>query len=227
MTKHAIIVAGGAGTRMGGGVPKQYLPLGGTPVLMHTLEVFYRHDAGMNIILVLPEGDFDLWRDLCEKHLFSVAHTLVKGGISRFQSVKNGLDAIHSPEGLVAIHDGVRPFVQEEVIARSYEEAEKNGSAIAVVPLKDSIRKLTDDGKSFYQEREYFRLVQTPQTFRLSKIKQAFDTKERHYFTDDATVYEHQGWQVSLIPGNPENIKITTPEDLAYAEFMISLKRKL
>ncbi|MFC4872776.1 2-C-methyl-D-erythritol 4-phosphate cytidylyltransferase [Negadavirga shengliensis] len=226
MKKHAIIVAGGAGTRMGATLPKQYLSLNGLPVLMHTLNVFYRGNPAINLILVLPEKDFDFWKELCGKHLFSVPHSLVKGGHSRFQSVKNGLEAIPSSDGLVAIHDGVRPFVKEEVIEKSYQEAEKTGSAITVVPLKDSIRKVTDDGKSFYQEREYFRLVQTPQTFRLDKIKQAFDTEERYYFTDDATVYEHQGWQVSLIPGNPENIKITTPEDLAYAEFLLSTREK-
>jgi 2-C-methyl-D-erythritol 4-phosphate cytidylyltransferase len=226
MTKYAIIVAGGTGTRMGTTLPKQYIPLNGLPVLMHTLNVFYRGDSAINLILVLPEKDFDFWKELCDKHLFSVPHSLVKGGHSRFQSVKNGLEAIASSDGLVAIHDGVRPFVKEDVIEKSYQKAEKTGSAITVVPLKDSIRKVTDDGKSFYQERDYFRLVQTPQTFRLNKIKQAFHTEERHYFTDDATVYEHQGWQVSLIPGNPENIKITTPEDLAYAEFLLSMREK-
>lgn len=224
MKKAAILVAGGKGTRMGGPVSKQYLPIAGKPILMHTLEVFSKAEPEIELILVLPEMDFGLWQGLVEQHHFSIAHHIVAGGNSRFQSVKNGLKAVSFNSGLVAIHDGVRPFVKETVIQDSFQEAAQNGSAIAVVSLKDSIRKLTDDGKSFYQERQYFRLVQTPQTFQLEKIRKAFETTELPQFTDDATVYEHQGWQVSLIPGNPENIKITTPEDMDYAEFLASKK---
>jgi len=226
MKKAAIIVAGGKGTRMGTPIPKQYLEIGGKPVLMHTIEVFYRFDPDMKLVLVIPEVDFDLWDELCKKFDFNVPHQVVKGGKSRFQSVKNGLDSIDWEEGLVAIHDGVRPFVKEEVIRSSFEEAAKYGSGIAVIPLKDSIRKLTDGNQSFYQERQYFRLVQTPQTFDLKRIKKAFDVTELHHFTDDATVYEHQGWQVSLVAGNLENIKITTLEDMDYAQFLIQKNKK-
>ncbi|QDH77540.1 2-C-methyl-D-erythritol 4-phosphate cytidylyltransferase [Echinicola soli] len=221
MNKAAIIVAGGRGTRMGSPIPKQYLEIGGKPVLMHTLEVFYQLDPSIKIVLVIPATDFPLWDELCHKFGFGVSHEVVAGGKSRFQSVKNGLDSLQWEEGLVAIHDGVRPFVSPEVVALSFEKAQLHGSAIAVVPLKDSIRKLTDENKSFYQERQYFRLVQTPQTFDLKMIKQAFDVTELHHFTDDATVYEHQGWQVHLIAGNSENIKITTPEDMEYAQFLL------
>ncbi|WP_194972437.1 2-C-methyl-D-erythritol 4-phosphate cytidylyltransferase [Aquiflexum lacus] len=220
MKKYAIIVAGGSGTRMGAPIPKQYLEIGGQPILMHTLSVFHKTDSSVELILVIPESDFSLWNDLCLKFRFRVPHRLVKGGKSRFQSVKNGLDSIAFSEGLVAIHDGVRPFVQPKVIIESFETAEQTGSAIAVVALKDSLRKLTDDGKSFFQERQYFRLVQTPQTFQISKIKKAFEAPELHHFTDDATVYEHQGWQVDLISGNAENIKITSPEDMVYASYL-------
>lgn len=222
MNKFAIIVAGGSGTRMGAPVSKQYLEIGGKPILMHTLEVFFKTLPEIRLILVIPEKDFGYWGDLCSLHRFNIPHAVIKGGNSRFQSVKNGLDSILSEEGLVAIHDGVRPFVNPQVIIDSFEVAEKSGSAIAVVALKDSLRKLTDDGKSFFQERQNFRLVQTPQTFVLSKIKKAFDVTELYHFTDDATVYEHQGWQVELISGNPENIKITSPEDMVYADFLIS-----
>lgn len=222
MNKAAVLVAGGKGTRMGGSVSKQFLPIAGKPVLMHTLEVFFRVDPSIELILVLPESDFGLWEDLVESHRFTIPHRRVVGGNSRFQSVRNGLQSISFEEGLVAIHDAVRPFVKESVVEASFEEAARSGSAIAVVALKDSIRKLTDDGKSFFQERQYFRLVQTPQTFQLAKIRKAFQVTELPQFTDDATVYEHQGWQVSLIPGNPENIKLTTPEDMVYAEFLIS-----
>lgn len=225
MKKFAVIVAGGAGTRMGGPVAKQYLPIEGVPLLMHTLTVFNELDQGISLILVLPESDLEYWNTLCQTHQFTVPHQVVKGGGSRFQSVKNGLGVIPSQDGLVAIHDGVRPFVAFSVIRESFETAKRSGSAIAVVPLKDSIREVAGDGESQYRDRQYFRLVQTPQTFELAKIKKAFEVEEVPYFTDDATVYEHQGWQVSLIPGNLENIKITTPEDLAFAEYFIRKKK--
>lgn len=224
MRKAAILVAGGKGTRMGGSVSKQYLPIGGKPVLMHTLGAFAEAEPGMTLILVLPERDFSLWKTLCAEYDFSLSHELVAGGDSRFQSVRNGLEKLPFSDGLVAIHDGVRPFVKKEVIQKSFEEAEKTGSAIPVVPLKDSIRKVDETGKSIFQDRGHFRLVQTPQTFQVAKIKEAFQVQELPQFTDDATVYEFQGWEVSLILGNPENIKITTPEDLEYAEFLISRK---
>ncbi len=220
--KAAILVAGGRGQRMGGPIAKQYLPVAGQPVLMRTLSVFYRVDPSLDLILVLPESDFVYWEELCSEYKFTIAHRLVAGGNSRFQSVRNGLNSLNSKTKLVAIHDGVRPFVTEEVIKESFEVAERTGSAIAVIALKDSIRKLRDDGKSFYEERQYFRLVQTPQTFQVEKIKKAFTVTELQQFTDDATVYENQGWQVTLISGNAENIKITTPEDMDYAEFIAS-----
>ncbi|MCR9015962.1 2-C-methyl-D-erythritol 4-phosphate cytidylyltransferase [Aquiflexum gelatinilyticum] len=221
MNKFAVIVAGGSGTRMGAPISKQYLEIGGKPILMHTLEVFFKTLSDINLILVIPEKDFGFWGDLCGQYQFDIPHAVIKGGNSRFQSVKNGLDSIFHAEGIVAIHDGVRPFVSSQVILESFDVAEKSGSAIAVVALKDSLRKLTDDGKSFFQERQNFRLVQTPQTFLLSKIKKAFDVTELYHFTDDATVYEHQGWQVELISGNPENIKITSPDDMVYADFLV------
>lgn len=225
MKKAAILVAGGKGTRMGGPVSKQYLPIGGKPVLMHTLEVFSKVDPEIRLILVLPADDFLFWKELCREYGFSLPHEVVAGGNSRFQSVKNGLNALPFDQGLVAIHDGVRPFVNLGVINQGFEEAAISGSAIAVVPLKDSIRKVSEDGKSTFQERQLFRLVQTPQTFQIGKIKKAFEVTELPQFTDDATVYEHQGWEVSLISGNPENIKITTPEDLEYAEFLLSRRK--
>lgn len=221
MREFAIIVAGGSGTRMGSAVSKQYLEVGNKPILMHTLSRFYQYSVDLDLILVIPPGDFILWKKLCEQYGFSIPHKLVAGGASRFQSVKNGLATIMAAEGLVAIHDGVRPFVSQEVIAKGYKEARETGSAIAVIPLKDSIRKINDEGRSISRNRDFFRLVQTPQTFLLSKIKTAFDVEEKAIFTDDATVYEDQGWLVHLIEGNPGNIKITTPEDMEYAEFII------
>jgi 2-C-methyl-D-erythritol 4-phosphate cytidylyltransferase len=226
MNRAAIIVAGGKGTRMGGPVSKQYLSIGGKPVLMHTLEAFFLADPSIHLILVIPEIDFSFWTKLCREFKFDLNHRVVAGGESRFQSVKNGLNALPVQSGLVAIHDGVRPFVNLDVIENSFLEASKSGSAIATVSLKDSIRKVDGDGKSIFQDRTSFRLVQTPQTFQVEKIRKAFEAEESEIFTDDATVYEHQGWQVTLISGNPENIKITTPEDLEYADFFLSKKRR-
>ncbi len=225
MRKAAIIVAGGKGSRMGGPIPKQYLPIAGKPILMHTLSVFFSYDSTIELILVIPGADIAMWKELCADYGFGVPHRLVSGGNSRFQSVKNGLDSLPAVEGLVAIHDGVRPFVKTEVIENSFLRAEKTGSGVAAVTLKDSIRKVSTDGSSVFQERQFFRLVQTPQTFQLLKIKEAFEMGEQEHFTDDATVYEHQGWQVDLILGNPENIKITTPEDVDYAEFLLRKSR--
>lgn len=213
---------------MGASMPKQYLPIGGKPILMHTLDAFYAFDMSLDLFLVLPASDHGMWKVLCHKNSYQVPHRLVSGGNSRFQSVKNGLFSLSPDTDLVAIHDGVRPFVAQEVIRQSFNTASVVGSAIAVIPLKDSLRKLEDEGNSFYQNRQEFRLVQTPQTFQVKKILQAFETPELSQFTDDATVYEHMGWQVTLISGNAENIKITTPEDLDYAEFLFqqSFRRK-
>jgi 2-C-methyl-D-erythritol 4-phosphate cytidylyltransferase len=222
--KAAILVAGGKGLRMGGVIAKQYLPVAGLPVLMHTLALFHRVVPAVDLILVLPASDFLYWEELCAKYAFTINHRVVAGGNSRFQSVRNGLDVLNPETKLVAIHDGVRPFVAESVISESFEVAEKSGSAIAVIALKDSIRKVNDEGKSTFEERQFFRLVQTPQTFQVDKIKKAFTVSELPQFTDDATVYEHQGWQVTLISGNVDNIKITTPEDMDFAEFLGSKK---
>lgn len=221
MKNAAVIVAGGSGTRMGATMPKQYLPIGGRPILMHTLDAFYKFDQFLDLILVLPSLDHELWKSLCQRHSYQVPHRLVSGGSSRFQSVKNGLLSLSADTELVAIHDGVRPFVALEVIRESFDTAASTGSAVAVVPLKDSLRKVGVNGNSVYQDRQQFRLVQTPQTFQTKKILQAFETGDLPQFTDDATVYEHMGWEVTLIPGNLENIKITTPEDLAYAAYLL------
>lgn len=221
MNKAAILVAGGKGMRMGTSLPKQYLLLAGKPMLMHTLEKFFSADPSLLLILVLPKEDFEYWRSLCSLHHFELPHNLVSGGESRFQSVKNGLMALPFQEGLVAIHDGVRPFVSQKVILNSFELAAEKGSAIPVVALKDSLRKVESAGASSFQDRTHYRLVQTPQTFQLKPLLQAFAVEELAIFTDDATVYEHQGWEISLMEGNPENIKLTTPEDLAFAEFLM------
>lgn len=224
MNKSAIVVAGGKGTRMGGALPKQFLEIGGKPILMHTLEVFFRVDSAIHLIVVLPEEEVSFWQKLVILHDFAIPHQVIVGGSSRFQSVRNGLHAIPFEDGLVAIHDGVRPLVTEQVISKSFELAKEAGSAIPVIALKDSIRELDASGKSKFRDRQHYRLVQTPQTFQLKKIQQAFLVTESDQFTDDATVYENQGWQVTLFEGNPDNIKITTPEDLEFASFLMEKK---
>ena len=213
----AIIVAGGSGKRMGAEIPKQFLSVGGKPVLMHTLEQFIKFDAGVNLILALPANQSERWGQLCVKHGFTAPHTLVHGGASRFMSVSNAL-AITPSEGLIAVHDGVRPFVSCEVIARCFDEAGKSGAAAPVVEPVDSLRRI-DGNESFALDRSMFRMVQTPQVFDAALLKAAYDhCADPSNFTDDASVVEHYGHRVALVEGNRENIKITTLFDLAMAE---------
>nr|WP_262895392.1 2-C-methyl-D-erythritol 4-phosphate cytidylyltransferase [Penaeicola halotolerans] len=209
---------------MGAPVAKQYLEIGGMPVLMHTLLAFERFDAEITLILVIPELDFDYWKKLCKQYEFEVKHLLVAGGASRFQSVYNGLQAIKGSEGLVAIHDGVRPFVSSHTIQQTYEQAAIHGSAVAVVLPKDSIRVVKESSSSSVDRAKY-RLVQTPQTFRLDLIKKAFEQKESPLFTDDASVYESAGGTIFLTEGSYDNIKITTPEDLIFADHILRSKK--
>lgn len=221
-TEYALIVAGGKGTRMKTKLPKQFLELNGLPVLMHTINAFYRYRQNITIILVLPEDDFSLWKDLCVKHNYHQNIILVKGGDSRFQSVRNGLHEIKE-EGLVAIHDGVRPLVSEDIIGASYRLAAVHNSAVAAVRLKESIR-MTDQDNTKAMDRSRFRLIQTPQTFKVSLIKKAYEIKEDASLTDDASVAEKAGEIISLFEGSYENIKITTPEDLIVAKALMETR---
>ncbi len=223
--EYALIVAGGKGTRIKSKVPKQFLILHGKPVLLHALEAFYRYSEKINIILVLPEDDFETWKLICEKYKFTKNIILQKGGESRFQSVKNGLAKIEG-EGLVAIHDGVRPLVSEDIIGASFRLAAVHQSAVAAVRLKESIR-MTDQDNTKAVDRSRFRLIQTPQTFHIQLIKKAYEIKEDLSLTDDASVAEKAGHIISLFEGSYENIKITTPEDLIVAEALLNSKFKV
>lgn len=216
--KYAIIVAGGSGSRMKRDIPKQFIEVGGLPILMHTLKRFKEADSEIELILVLPESQFEFWNELCSIYP-TVPHQLIKGGKTRFQSGLNGLQVIDN-EGLVAIHDGVRPFVSVEIINESFKVAAEKGTAVVSVPSKDSVRV---NGKSI--DRSTVRIIQTPQTFQISLIKKAFETQELSIFTDDASVAEHAGFKIYLIDGNYENIKITTPEDLLWAEVILNAGR--
>ncbi|MTI30969.1 2-C-methyl-D-erythritol 4-phosphate cytidylyltransferase [Xanthovirga aplysinae] len=220
--KYVIIVAGGSGSRMKTTLPKQFLEVGGKPILMHTLSAFHHYDSKIEIILVLPEKDMEQWDSLCEAHSFRLSYQIKKGGISRFQSVKNGLEAIKD-EGLVAIHDGVRPFIDRDVIDGAFRTAAEKGNAVVAVPLKDSIRKL-ENSYTVALDRNLYRLVQTPQVFRTEIIKKAYDQSEKAEMTDDASVAESAGLKIELVPGHYENIKITTPEDLYLAEAILRRK---
>jgi 2-C-methyl-D-erythritol 4-phosphate cytidylyltransferase len=220
--EYALIVAGGKGTRIKSSTPKQYLELLGLPILMHTLNAFYRYSEKIKVILVLPEDDFATWDDLCQKHQYSKPYKLQKGGETRFQSVKNGLAFIDG-DGLVAIHDGVRPLISEDIIGASFRLAAVHKSAVAAVRLKDSIR-MTDQDSTKAMDRSSFRLIQTPQTFEVSMIRKAYEIREESNLTDDASVAEKAGIKISLFEGSYENLKITTPEDLVIAEALLKAR---
>ena len=195
-------------------VPKQFLLLDGKPILQHTLERFLSLSPTPQLILVLPARDRLIWETLCQQQGFHQTIQIVDGGATRFQSVRNGLRAISSLNGLVAVHDGVRPFVSSQIIQHSYETAARTGSAVTCVPVKDSVRQVDPDGSSTALDRSKLRLIQTPQTFELSRFRRAFETDEKPFFTDCASVMEYAGFPITLIDGSYENIKITTPEDL-------------
>jgi 2-C-methyl-D-erythritol 4-phosphate cytidylyltransferase len=221
MNKTALIVAGGSGTRMESNLPKQFLLLAGKPILMHTIEAFY-HSGVNHIILVLPQSQIDFWNQLCQTHQFTIKHQIVAGGASRFESVQNGLQHCNNND-LVAIHDGVRPFVSKEIILNSFETAAQKGNAVAAVRLKDSIRKVELLSNKNVNRDNYY-LIQTPQTFKAQLIKEAYAAQDHINFTDDASVLESNGYAINLIPGDYKNIKITTPEDLVVGEAFLKVK---
>jgi len=231
-----IVVAGGKGLRMGSDLPKQFLPIGGRPVLMHTLETFERAIPGIRLVLVLPKDQQTFWQDLCAKHHFILPHTIADGGTTRFHSVKSGLQRLcpsgkDAEDALVAVHDGVRPFASAEVIRRTFDAAREHGAAIPVVPVVETVRQLLPTatvpapfgaGKSITVDRSLYRLVQTPQTFQLPLLLRAYEQPYTEAFTDDASVVEALGHPITLVEGNRENIKITTPFDLRIAEALLA-----
>ena len=216
---YAIIVAGGKGLRMGGEVPKQFLPVGGMPVLMRTMMRFREAWPALNIILVLPRAQQDYWHDLCGQYRFEMPYQLADGGETRFHSVQHGLALIpDDAEGVVGVHDGVRPFVSIEVIRSCYEAARKYKAVIPVTPVIETLRLVENEQKSHTVPRTDYRLVQTPQTFDIQLLKAANRQPYTDMFTDDASVVESYGQNITLVEGNRENIKITTPFDLIIAE---------
>lgn len=218
---YAIIVAGGKGTRMGASIPKQFLPLNGLPVLMQTIKRFREYSHDLEIILVLPKEQHGYWYELCKKHRFTTAYTVADGGETRFQSVKNGLSMIpDDTEGVVGIHDGVRPFPSVEVIRNCYETARTAKAVVPVIPVVETLIHIDDNGKPAPVPRDSYRLVQTPQTFDIQLLKRAYTQPYQDSFTDDASVVDNIGQKITLIEGNRENIKITTPFDLRMARIL-------
>ena len=219
---YIIIVAGGKGLRMGGDIPKQFLPIGGKPVLMRTIERFRAYSNNLQIILVLPEAQQNYWKQLCEEYAFDVDYMLTNGGETRFHSVQHGLALIpDDAQGVVGVHDGVRPFPSIEVIKNCYETAREKKAVIPVVPVVETLRHITDGTKP----RNEYRLVQTPQCFDIQLLKAANRQPYNDGFTDDASVVEAFGFENTLVEGNRENIKITTPYDIVVAEAIINYQQ--
>jgi 2-C-methyl-D-erythritol 4-phosphate cytidylyltransferase len=224
---YIIIVAGGKGLRMGGDIPKQFLPIGGRPILMRTLERFREYSSTLQIILVLPKDQQDYWLQLCKEYDFKVDYQMTDGGETRFHSVQHGLALIpDDAEGVVGVHDGVRPFPSIEVIRNCYETAREKKAVIPVIPVVETVRKLASIGTigtipSQTVPRNDYRLVQTPQTFDIQLLKTANRQPYNDNFTDDASVVEAYGQEITLVEGNRENIKITTPYDIVVAEALI------
>jgi 2-C-methyl-D-erythritol 4-phosphate cytidylyltransferase len=220
MNNYAIIVAGGSGSRMRSDVPKQFLLLNGLPVLMHTINAFHNCRAQPQIIVVLPADSHDYWNTLCTAHNFDVPHQLISGGETRFHSVKMGLGLIDDEHAVVAVHDAVRPLVTKDIIDDSYECAVKYGNAIVAIKSRDSVRQIKEN-RSMSLARDEIYLIQTPQTFQSAQLKQAYQQPYQANFTDDASVVEQTGVNINLIGGSYQNIKITFPEDIAIAEFLL------
>ncbi len=218
---YVIIVAGGKGLRMGTDIPKQFLPIGGRPVLMRTLERFREYSPTLQIILVLPKAQQDYWRQLCQEYHFQIEYRLTDGGETRFHSVQHGLALIpDDAEGVVGVHDGVRPFPSIDVIRNCYNTAREKNAVIPVIPVVETVRHLQGDDSETVPRNDY-RLVQTPQTFDIQLLKAANQQPYNDGFTDDASVVESYGNSITLVEGNRENIKITTPYDLKIAEVLI------
>ena len=215
MDNYVLIVAGGKGLRMGGDIPKQFLPIGGKPILMRTIEAFRCVLDDVKIVLVLPADQHDYWQELCRKHDFRSPELIANGGATRFHSVSNGLSLLpDDKDAVVGVHDGVRPFVSAETIRRCFSVAAEGKAVVPVVPVVETLRQILPDGKSLTRPRDEYRLVQTPQTFPLALLKEAYRQPFSEAFTDDASVVEALGKEITMVEGNRENIKITTPSDL-------------
>jgi 2-C-methyl-D-erythritol 4-phosphate cytidylyltransferase len=217
--RYALIMAGGKGMRMNSPVPKQFLKLNGKPIILHSINKFLDTDPNIEIIMVLPQEYLKLWEALCAEYMFHKPIRIAYGGESRFHSVKSGLELV-TEEGIVAIHDAVRPLVSTKTILATYKAAEMYGNAVPAVPINDSIRQI-ESTRTIAVDRARYCATQTPQCFRSDIIKKAYQQEYHYKFTDDAMVVEAMGEQIRLVDGNPENIKITSPKDLLIAEVLL------
>lgn len=220
LKRQIIIVAGGKGLRMGMELPKQFIPIGGVPILMRTLQAFHAAELSMAIILVLPHSQISYWYKICKEYHFSIPYVLAEGGANRFESVKNGL-AKTVADGLIGVHDGVRPFVAPEVIKLCYETAAEHRAAVPVIDIFETVREIDSGTKNHVVPRDRYKLVQTPQVFEADLLHRAYQQAFSPDFTDDASVVGRLGVPVTLVAGNRENIKITTPFDLKVAESLV------
>lgn len=217
---NVIIVAGGKGLRMGSELPKQFLTIGRKPVLMRTIEAFYNFDKSIRIIVALSASYREHWSKLCEGYGFSIYHEVVDGGETRFHSVKNGLELVG--DGLVAVHDAVRPFASVALLKSCFDAAKEFKAVIPVLEVTDSLREILDEKDSKIVDRSRFRLVQTPQVFDSVLLKNAYEVDFSESFTDDASVVESYGYSIHLVAGERTNIKITTPFDLDLSEVILN-----
>jgi len=223
MNRYAVIVAAGSGMRMGAPIPKQFLEVGGRPILMHTLNRFMAFDASIRLVVVLHPDYIEFWRSLCEKHDYSVPHSIVSGGSERFFSVQKAIQSlVDTEEAIVGIHDAVRPMVSVATLERCYATAQETGSAVPCVSVNDSMRIVDADGNRSIN-RSSLRIIQTPQCFRLNLLRRAFTQEYNTAFTDDASVVEALGESIELVEGNRENIKVTTPEDMHWLNLLLTI----
>lgn len=218
--RYMVVVAAGRGERMGSEIPKQFLPLNGKPILMRTIEKIYSTDKFIKIVLVLSKEHQDYWRLLCEEYGFSIEHKVVEGGSQRFFSVQNAINTIEQ-DSIIGIHDGVRPLASRQAIRDCFDKAESDNNAILAIKPNESIRQIKG-GATKSIDRNSIWIVQTPQCFDSKTLKQAYSQEYRKEFTDDASVVEQLGVIINIVEGNRENIKITTPIDIVYAENIIN-----
>ncbi|MDR2410106.1 MAG: 2-C-methyl-D-erythritol 4-phosphate cytidylyltransferase [Bacteroidales bacterium] len=217
MKQFAIITGGGTGSRIGTAIPKQFLSIHGLPILIHTINQFL--PLVDSVVVSLPKEYVAYWKEIQVKYNFHVSHILVDGGETRFHSVKNALHFIPD-DGLVAVHDAVRPFVTSKLIRSCFKYAQEHGTAVAAIPLKDTLRMVSGRKSQSVNRSDFYR-VQTPQVFACEMIKKAYQQVYRPDFTDDASVVEAFGEEIHLVDGEETNIKITTPTDLALAEILM------
>ncbi len=221
VSRYAIIVAGGSGSRMGGETPKQFMLLKGMPVIYYSMQRFY--EAGAAIVLVLPTAHLSLWEKLRQQHGINIPYQIAEGGSSRSHSVLNGLALIDETDALVAVHDAVRACVTTKLVNNLYEAALANGNAVPVVPLSDSIREVNGSINNFVN-REHYVSVQTPQVFTSTALKTAFRNTNYSLYTDEASLMEVSGHAISLIKGEQTNFKITFSQDLRQAEWILDMQ---